>query len=113
MLKGRAFLDGVLLVVGYSGDELRNRAMGKTPDPLLGPKSVRPYELWDIGTSRPESFEIELESNGENSLKRYCERGPYDIVLIDFRLPGLGGDDLALAIRKESIATTVFVMPIG
>jgi len=92
----------ILLVVGYSADEHSALAFGKTPDPVLGPKSVRPYQLWHLGTSHPESFEIDLESKGKYALKRYCECGPYDMVLIDFRLPGLAGVDLALAIHKEN-----------
>ena len=103
----------VLLVVGYSADELRAVARGKKPDPLLGPKSVRPYQLWHLGTSHPESFEIELESNGRDAFKRYCEHGPYDMALIDFRLPGLAGDDLALAIRKKNPAQRITMIMDG
>ena len=100
----------ILLVVGYSAHEYRALAFGKTPDPLLGPKSVKPYELWHLGTSHPESFEIELESNGRDAFRRYCEHGPYDMALIDFRLPGLAGDDLALAIRKENSAQRITML---
>ena len=59
-------------------------------------------DLWHLATSYPESFEIELESNGDEALKRYCERGPYDMVLTGFRHPGMVGSDLVLAIRKEN-----------
>src|SRR5205085_7637751 len=97
----------VLLVAGYSADERRARALGQPPLSLLGPKSVSPYGLWHLGTSHPESFEVELESNGKNALKRYRERGPYDMVLIDFRLPELAGDDLAMAIREENPAQQI------
>ena len=59
-------------------------------------------DLWHLATSYPESYEIELESNGDEALKRYRERGPYDMVLTGFRHPGMDGSDLALAIRKEN-----------
>jgi CheY-like chemotaxis protein len=55
----------------------------------------------------PESFEIELETNGNEALKRYRERGPYDMVLAQLRLPGLEGSDLALTIRRENPAQRV------
>jgi hypothetical protein len=45
---------------------------------------------------------IVQESNGDEALKSYCERGPYDMVVTGFRHPGLDGSDLALAIRKKN-----------
>jgi len=58
----------------------------------------------------PESFEIELETNGSEALKRYRKRGPYDMVLAQLRLPGLDGSDLALAIRRENSEQRITVM---
>ena len=58
----------------------------------------------------PESFELELETDGNEALKRYRERGPYDLVLSDLRLPGLSGPDLARAIRSKNPAQRIVMI---
>lgn len=58
----------------------------------------------------PESFEIELDTNGNEALKRYRKRGPYDMVLAQLRLPGLDGSDLALTIRRENPSQRITVI---
>ena len=59
-------------------------------------------DLWHVVWGCPSSFEIELESNGDEALQRYRERGPYDMVVTGFRHAGMDGSDLALAIRREN-----------
>jgi len=59
-------------------------------------------DLWDFVVGCPTSFEIELESNGDEALKSYRERGPYDMVVTGFQHQGMDGSDLALAIRREN-----------
>jgi CheY-like chemotaxis protein len=69
---------------------------------LVGPKIEGYCQVWSLVTSIPETFEIELETDGNEALKRYRERGPYDMVLSELLLPGLAGPDLAAAIRSEN-----------
>jgi CheY-like chemotaxis protein len=92
----------VLFVVGDPDDDRLSN--------LPWPKRRDYSRLWHFVTSHPESFEIELESDGDEALKRYRERGPYDMVLIEFRLPGLDGSDLALAIRRENPAQPITII---
>jgi len=51
---------------------------------------------------RSAGFEIEQEGNGDEALQHYLERGPCDLVLTDFRHPGMDGIELAAAIRRKS-----------
>ena len=64
------------------------------------------------------TFELEIESTGEDGLHRYRECGPYDVVLTGFefaapywhksrRSVGMNGSDLALAIRRENPAQRI------
>lgn len=59
------------------------------------------------------TFELEVESTGKDGLRRYRERGPYDIVLTEFEFVrpyrhksrqsvGMNGSELARAIRREN-----------
>jgi len=61
------------------------------------------HVVWNL----PMSFEIELESNWEEALKRYRERGPYDMVLIGVQHPAIENVNLALAIRRENSAQRI------
>jgi CheY-like chemotaxis protein len=81
-------------------------------------------DLWDFIMDHVASFEIEVESNGEDGLRRYRERGPYDIVLtrswfVPSYLPrsrqtvGMDGSDLALEIRRENPAQRIAMIPEG
>jgi CheY-like chemotaxis protein len=66
--------------------------------------------LWHLVTSYPTSFEIELQSNGDDALRRYRECGPYDMVLTGYWISGMVGSDLALAIRRENPAQPIAVI---
>ena len=79
--------------------------------------------LWDFVMDNVASFELEVESNGEDGLRRYRECGPYDIVLtrsgfVPSYLPrsrqgaGMNGSDLALAIRSENSAQRIAMIPV-
>jgi CheY-like chemotaxis protein len=68
---------------------------------------VGDHSVLSLLDPHPESFEIELETNGNEALRRYRKRGPYDMVLAGLRLPGLDGSDLALAIRRENPAQRI------
>ena len=59
------------------------------------------------------TFELEVESTGEDALRRYRENGPYDVVLTGFEFVPpywhksrqsveMNGSDLARAIRREN-----------
>ena len=77
-------------------------------------------DLWSLVIRYPSSFDIELESNGEDALRRYRERGPYDLVLTGFwfvpkssrteQTGSMMGSDLALAIRRENPSQRVAVI---
>ena len=43
-------------------------------------------------------------------MARYRERGPYDMVLAELRLPGLAGTDLAKTIRLENLAQRIVMI---
>lgn len=45
---------------------------------------------------------VETESNGDEALKHYRNRGPYDLVLTDRDHPGLTGEELSERIRREN-----------
>ena len=84
-------------------DPARERRLNPRLYRAAGPRReghTSPQDLVDDGHSG--SFEIELETDGNEALRRYSERGPYDMVLADFCLPGLDGSELALAIRREN-----------
>src|SRR5579864_3079323 len=79
------------------------------------------FSLSDFLLNYVSTFELEVESNGEDGLRRYRERGPYDIVLTSSRfvpsyLPrsrqgaGMDGSDLALAIRSENPAQRIAII---
>jgi CheY-like chemotaxis protein len=64
-------------------------------------------DLWHFVVGHPETFEIELESNGDDALQRYRKHSPYDLVLTGFRIAGMDGSDLALAVRQENPAQRI------
>jgi len=76
------------------------------------------FTLSDFLLNYVSTFELDVESTGEDGLRRYHERGPYDIVLtgFDFVPPywhksrqrmGMNGSDLARAIRRENPAQRI------
>lgn len=77
---------------------------------LKGPKIEGYGQVWGLITSLPETFELELETDGNEALKRYHQRGPYDMVLSELRLPGLSGPELAAAIRSENPAQRIVMI---
>jgi CheY-like chemotaxis protein len=93
-------IDRVLLVIAEPNADLLWKH-GHGPR-LEGPKIEGYSQVGDMVTSIPETFELELEPNGNEAFKRYRECGPYDMVLSELRLPGLSGPELAAAIRSQS-----------
>jgi CheY-like chemotaxis protein len=82
------------------------------------------FSLSDFLLNYVSTFELDVESTGEDGLRRYHERGPYDIVLtgFDFVPPywhknrqrmGMNGSDLARAIRKENPAQRIAMITEG
>lgn len=47
-------------------------------------------------------FDLEFATDGDDALRRYAERGPYDVVLTDFDHPGPDGLELAKSIRQKN-----------
>jgi len=73
------------------------------------------FSLSDFLLNYASTFELEVESNGEDGLRRYRQRGPYDIVLTGFgRIPSyapksrqsvdMNEYDFARVIRTENPA---------
>jgi CheY-like chemotaxis protein len=77
---------------------------------VLGPEIEGDGGGWYMAVGIPESFEIDLQSDGAEALKHYRERGPYDLVLSDLRLPGLSGPALGAAIRAENRGQRIVLM---
>jgi len=98
----------ILLVIAEPNADL-HWERGRGPR-LKGAEIERYQQVWHLVTSHPETFEIELESDGIEALKRYRERGPYDMVLSEFRLPGLSGTELAAAIRSENSSQRIVMI---
>jgi CheY-like chemotaxis protein len=69
---------------------------------LKGPEIEGYGQAWGMVVGIPKSFALELESDGNEALRHYRQRGPYDMVLSELRLPGLSGPELAAAIRSQS-----------
>lgn len=44
---------------------------------------------------------FEIESDGDAAFKRYCDDGPFDLVLTDTKHTGLSGFDLVRAVNKK------------
>ena len=98
----------ILMVMANPNADLHYERFGGPK--LEGPQIEGYGQMWHLVTSIPETFEVELETNGNDALARYCARGPYDMVLAELRLPGLAGSDLAAAIRLENPAQRIVMI---
>jgi len=62
-------------------------------------------------------FDLNFAANGDDALRLYAERGPYDVVLTDFVHPGPNGLELAKALRqknpKQDVAMFTGGMPVS
>ncbi|HOD69850.1 MAG: Sporulation initiation phosphotransferase F [Deltaproteobacteria bacterium ADurb.BinA179] len=56
-----------------------------------------------------ETYEITTANNGETALSLTREK-PFDLVVLDIRLPGINGLDVLLKIKEERPATKVIIM---
>ena len=77
------------------------------PDGLL----VRRLLLEELG------LEVETAQNGEEGLRRF-ECGRYDVVVTDYRMPGMDGIEMIRRIRAQNAAARIillsgFVEPLG
>lgn len=77
------------------------------PDGLL----VRRLLLEELG------LEVETALNGEEGLRRF-ESGNYDVVVTDYRMPGMNGIEMIRRIRERDATARVillsgFVEPLG
>ena len=50
---------------------------------------------------RNEGFEVDEAADGDEALTRFAQRVP-DLVVLDLRLPGIGGLDVLRSIRRTS-----------
>jgi DNA-binding NtrC family response regulator len=58
-------------------------------------------------------FDLEFATDGDDALKRYAERGPYDVVLTDFDHPGPDGLELAKSMRQKNSKQGVAMFTAG
>jgi len=77
------------------------------PDGLL----VRRALLEELG------FQVETALNGEEGLRRF-DSGNHDVVVTDYRMPGMDGIEVIREIRRRNAATRIillsgFVEPLG
>ena len=49
-----------------------------------------------------EDFEVSLVNSGETALD-FLTKHPVDLVLLDYRMPGLAGPDVLKAIREDKV----------
>jgi DNA-binding NtrC family response regulator len=58
-------------------------------------------------------FDLEFATDGDDAMKRYAERGPYDVVLTDFNHPGPDGLELAKSMRQKNSKQGVAMFTAG
>jgi CheY-like chemotaxis protein len=58
-------------------------------------------------------LELEFATDGDEAFKRYCDHGPYDLVITDYVHPGLDGFKLAKAIRRKNPNQVVAMVTVG
>ena len=61
------------------------------------PIMLRSVKMW-LG----EDFEVSLVNSGETALD-FLNKHPVDLVLLDYRMPGLAGPDVLKAIREDKV----------
>ena len=52
----------------------------------------------------------EIESDGDAAFRRYCDDGPFDLVLTDTKHTGMSGADLVAAINKKDPKQAVSIL---
>jgi len=55
-----------------------------------------------VWVARAAGFDLNFATNGDEALRCYAKRGPYDVVLTDIVHPGLDGLALSKAIRRKN-----------
>ncbi|HVO73122.1 MAG TPA: sigma-54 dependent transcriptional regulator [Ignavibacteriaceae bacterium] len=56
-----------------------------------------------------EGYIVETAEDGESALKKY-EKGKYDLLLVDMKMPGISGLDLLKKIKEEDSETVVILI---
>ena len=54
-------------------------------------------------------YTVELAADGPSGLEK-ASGGPYDLIVLDLRLPGIGGLDLLRTLRDRGVGTPVLVL---
>jgi DNA-binding response OmpR family regulator len=56
-----------------------------------------------------ESYDVETAADGETAYRRLRER-PFELVLLDLRLPNMSGYDLCRRVRQDGLATPIVML---
>jgi CheY-like chemotaxis protein/AraC-like DNA-binding protein len=64
---------------------------------------------WGSAFLRGEGFSVETEMTGAAGLARACT-GPYDLIILDWALPDIGGSQLLDSLRAVGVKTPVMVL---
>ncbi len=57
----------------------------------------------------PEEYEIDAAASGKEGLERF-EKGEYDLVLIDLKMPGMNGIEVLVNIKRQRPEQKVMIM---
>jgi DNA-binding response OmpR family regulator len=57
-----------------------------------------------------EGYEVEVDVDGGEALKRVTSGGPYDLILLDAMLPGIDGFEVADRMRKAGDFTPILML---
>lgn len=55
-----------------------------------------------------EGYCVETVSDGKEC-QAYIEKNPYDIIILDYRMPGLNGVEVLKLIEKKNLKSRVFI----
>jgi DNA-binding response OmpR family regulator len=69
-------------------------------------RTVGPYVARGLTEAR---YTVELVGDGTTGLAKATE-GPYDLIVLDLRLPGMSGLDLLRTLRERGVGTPVLVL---